>query len=154
MKRMTLVLLWLIGSAGLSATSAQEQALTYYVQLIRGTDAEMPPSPEARLVGPALDQRLRVFKWRNYWEIDHRTVVLQPGSKNRQRLTPKREVEIALTSPHNMTVSIYNEGKLSRRRKQAADTPFFIAGGDHDNAESWFIVVRRDNPEMAQANVK
>jgi hypothetical protein len=154
MKRMTLVLLWLLGSAGLSATGTQDQALTFYVQLIRGTDAETPPAPAARLVGPALDQRLRVFKWRNYWEIGRRTVVLKPGGKNRQRLTPQREVEIALASPQNMTVSIYNEGKLSRRRKQAADTAFFIAGGDHDSTQSWFIVVRRDNPEMTQANVK
>jgi hypothetical protein len=53
-----------------------------------------------------------------------------------------------------MTVSIYNEGKLSRRRKQAANTAFYITGGDGDNTESWFIVVRRDSPEIAQANVK
>jgi hypothetical protein len=154
MKRMTLLVLFLIGSAVLKASGTQDQAVTFYVQLIRGSDADTPPSPEARLVGPALDQRLRVFKWRNYWEIGHRTVVLKPGSKNRQRLTPQREVEIALSSPQDMTVSIYNEGKLSRRRKQAANTAFFITGGDRDNTESWFIVVRRDNPEIAQANVK
>ncbi|MGP8236145.1 MAG: hypothetical protein ACLQVW_12125 [Limisphaerales bacterium] len=154
MKRMTLLVLLLIGSAGLTASGTQGQAVTFYVQLIRGTDAITPPSPEARLVGPALDQRLRVFKWRNYWETIRRTIVLKPGSKSRQRLTPQREVEIALTSPQDMTVSIYKEGKLSRRRKQAANTAFFIAGGDRDNTESWFIVVRRDNPEMAQANLK
>lgn len=151
---MTLVWLLLIGSAGLSVTATQEQPVTFYVQLIRGTDAATPPSPEARPVGPALDQRLRIFKWRNYWEIDRRTVVVKPGGRNRQRLTPQREVEIALTSPRSMTVSLYNQGKLSRQRKQSANTAFFIAGGDRDNSESWFIVVRRDNPEMAQANLK
>jgi hypothetical protein len=154
MKQMTLVLLLLIGSARLSATGNQDQAVTFYVQLIRGTDAETPPSPEARLVGPKLDQRLRVFKWRNYWETGHRTVVLKPGGKDRQRLTPQREVEIALTSPRTMIISLYNEGKLSRRRQQAADTAFYIAGGDHDNTQSWFVVVRRDNPEMTQANAR
>jgi hypothetical protein len=153
MKRMTLVWLLLIGGTALAA-SANEETLTFYVQLIRGTDAETPPAPEARLVGPELDQRLHVFKWRNYWEVARRTILLKPGAKNRQRMTPQREVEIALTSPQEMTVSIYTGGQLTRRRKQAADTAFYIAGGDHDNAQCWFIVVRRDNPETASASVK
>jgi hypothetical protein len=151
MKRMTLVwLLWLWG-ASLAAGAAQDQEITFYVQLLRGTDAEVPPAPEAHRVGPELAHRLHVFKWQNYWEIARRTVVLKPGAKNRLRLTPEREIEIALASPQEMTVSIYTRGQLSRRRQQAADTAFYIAGGDHDTTESWFIVVRRDDPEIAQA---
>ena len=79
--------------------SAEEEDMTFYVQLIRGTDERTPPSPEARLVGPELGRRLHVFKWKNYWEISRRTVVLKPGAKSRQRLTPQRELEISLTSP-------------------------------------------------------
>jgi hypothetical protein len=153
MRGMILMLLLLTGGTRL-ASGAQEEAVTDGVQLIRGTDAVTPPTPEARLVGPELDHRLQMFKWRNYWEISHRAVVLKPGAKTRQRLTPQSEVEIALTTPGNMTVSIYTNGQLSRRRNQAADTAFFIAGGDHDNSECWFIVVRHDNPEAEQASLK
>src|SRR5208282_929970 len=113
MKRMALVLVLLLGGTGLTA-SAQDHPSTFYVQLIRGTDTEAPPEPRARLVGPELNHRLHVFKWKNYWEIARRTVVLKPGAKSRQRLTPQREVEIALTSPQDMTVSIYTAGQLTR----------------------------------------
>jgi hypothetical protein len=153
MRRLTLVLLLLLGGTGLAA-SAPTEAVTFYVQLIRGTDTDTPPAPEARLIGSELGRRLRVFKWRTYWEMGRRTVVLRPGAKSRQRLSPQREVEIALLSPQDMTVSIYTAGRLSRRRRQAADTAFCIAGGEHENAESWFIVVRRDDPQLAQASVK
>jgi hypothetical protein len=153
MKRNALLLLLFIGGTGL-LSSADNQGLTFYVQLIRGTNGETPPAPEARRAGPQLTQRLRVFKWKNYWEMNRRTVVLKPGARSRQRLTPGRDVEIALTSPQDMTVSIYTDGQLTRRRKQAADTAFYIAGGDRDDAQCWFIVVRRDNPQEAQVSVK
>lgn len=154
MKWMTFLALFLVQGFSLMANDGKGQDVTFYVQLVRGTDAGVPPGPEARLVGPALEHRLRVFKWHNYWEMSRRTVVLKPGGKNRQRLTPQREVEIALTSPEEMTVSLFNNGKLSRLRKQAADTAFYIAGGDHDLTESWFVVIRRDNPEIAEVNVR
>ncbi len=153
MKQIALLLLLLIGGTGMT-WSAEEEDMTFYVQLIRGTDERTPPSPEARLVGPELGRRLHVFKWKNYWEISRRTVVLKPGAKSRQRLTPQRELEISLTSPQEMTVAIYTDGQLTRRREQAADTAFYIAGGDHDSAQCWFIVVRRNKPQSALANAK
>jgi hypothetical protein len=153
MIRIALVLLLLVGAPGL-ASSAQNDSLTFYVQLVRGTDDVAPPSREARLVGPELGKRLQVFKWKNYWEMGRRTIVLKPGGETRQRMTPHRDIDIALTSAQEMTVSIYVDGKLSRRRTQPADTAFYIAGGDHDKAQCWFIVVRRDKPQIADVSVK
>ena len=86
-----------------------------------------------------------MFKWKNYWEVERRTVVLSAGGKSRQRMTPHREVEIVLSTPREMIVSIYADGKLTRRRTQAVESAFYIAGGDSEPAQSWFIVVRRDN---------
>jgi hypothetical protein len=135
------------------AGGADKVGVTFYLQLIRGTDDDKPPAPEARLAGSELSRRLRMFKWKNYWELNRRTVVLGAGGKSRQRMSAKREVEIALTAPHEVTVAIYADGKLTRRRKQSVDTTFYIEGGDNNATQSWFIVVRRDKPTAEQASL-
>jgi hypothetical protein len=128
------------------AVGADKSGITLYVQLFRGTDNDQPPAAEARLADREILRRLQMFKWKNYWEIKRRTVLLGDGGKTRQRMSAEREVEIAQTSPREMTVSIYANGQLTRRRVQSLDTRFYIAGGDKDEAQSWFIVVRRDKP--------
>jgi hypothetical protein len=135
------------------ALGADKSAVTLYLQLIRGTDGDQPPVADARLAGPELARRLQMFKWKNYWEINRRTVMLGAGEKTRQRMSTEREVEIALTASREMTVCIYTNGKLTRRRTQSLDTPYYIAGGDKDTTQSWFIVLRRDKSPDQRAGV-
>jgi hypothetical protein len=115
--------------------------------LVRGTDKGLPPSLDARPAGLKLNQRLQLFKWKHFWEIKRKTVVLHIGGKTRQRLSPHREVEIEMVGANEMTVSIYSDGKLALTGKQAVDAAFYIVGGDYQDGQSWFIVVRRDQPQ-------
>jgi len=148
--RQTILALLLIGAT--LAQGADVPGVTFYVQLIRGSDADSPPpAAQARLIGPKLDRRLHdVFKWKYYWEVKRETVTLKSGAKVRKRVTPQREIEIAWPAPKDMTVCIYTDGKLTRKRQQSIETAFYIAGGDSDATQSWFIVVRRDNPDNSQ----
>ena len=140
-------LLWLMLLAlPCAALSAEKDEITLYLQLIRGTDGDQPPAADARIAGPELCRRLQMFKWKNYWEISRRSVRLGYGEKTRQRMTAEREVEIARKSPHELIISNYANGKLTRRRTQSLETPFYIAGGDKDPDQSWFIVLRHDKP--------
>lgn len=152
MRRLLLPLLLLLAVPYL-APGAEKSEVTFYLQLIRGTDDGKLPSPDARPAGPEVSRRLQMFKWRNYWEMSRRTVVLEAGGKCRRRMSPVREVEIALSAPREMTVCIYADGKLTRRRRQPLDTPFYIAGGDKGATQCWFIVVRRDKPPAVLANL-
>jgi hypothetical protein len=103
------------------------------------------------LIGPRLDRRLHdVFKWKNYWEVKREMVTLKTGAKVRKRMTPQQDIEIAWPDAKGMTVCIYTAGKMTRKREQSIDTAFYIAGGDSDATQSWFIVVRRDNPDASQ----
>ena len=145
MKRYLLVLLVLLAWPWLAAR-ADNQSVTFYLQLICGTDDDQAPAPDARPAGAEVTRRLQAFKWNYYWEISRRAVVVDPGGKTRKRMSARHEVEIALTTPGEMTIRIYADGKLSRRKTQPSETPFFIAGGDKEEAQAWFIVVRRDNP--------
>ena len=151
MTRFLLVLLLLGASA---ARGADAVPLTFYLQVVCGTDAEAPPTAKARLVGPKLDQRLHdVFRWKNYWETQRETVTLKPGGAVRRRISAQREVEIAWPTDRKMTVSLYTSGRLTRKRDQSIDSAFYIAGGDFNSTESWFVILRRDNPDASLAPV-
>jgi hypothetical protein len=135
----------LLGPA--AARSAETPTVTFYVQLVHGSDDDTPPAPEARLIGTDLGRRLHgVFRWKNYWEIKRQCITLSAGKAVRARMSSDREVEIQLPKPEEMIVCIYVDGKLVRRRQQAVQTRFYITGGDNEGTESWFIVVRKDKP--------
>lgn len=134
------------------AVSASKDGVTFFIQLIQGTDADKPPATGATLVGDALTRRLQMFRWKNYWEIQRQTVEVSTGAKVRLHVMRNHDVEIALPTPKDMTVSIYLDGKLTRKRAQPVENSFYIAGGDNDEmSQSWFIVVRRDKPQNAPA---
>jgi hypothetical protein len=150
MKPMAFAVLTLLAGAHF-AVSAPAEAVTFYVQLVQGTDGDTPPAAGATLVGDTLGHRLQMFRWKNYWEVKRQKVELTAGARTRRHLTRQRDVEIALTTPTNMTVCIYMDGMLTRKRAQPVNTAFYIAGGDNAEAQSWFIVVRRDKPQNAPA---
>jgi hypothetical protein len=127
--------------------SAEEKALTYYVQLIRCCDQEKPPEPGSKRVGPKLTERFHcLFGCRSYWEISQEKVELAPGRVARVPLRNQRAVEIDLTQPGKRQVSAFCKGHLIDRTVEPAGEQMTLIGGDRDQSSHWFVVVRRDKP--------
>jgi hypothetical protein len=127
--------------------AANDSAHTYYLQLVRGNDRDVPPTPDAKPIGPKLSERLRsVFKWKYYWELKRDSAVVRQGQTIRRRMSPQRDVEIELLNPQRMAVRIYQNGRLSRSRNQPAKAAFCVASGKSGPDQSWFLVVRDDRP--------
>ena len=62
---LSVVLAGFLGAVSLLADD--DPTLTFYVQLVRGTDAVSADNPRWRPVGPKLNKALhRVFRWANY----------------------------------------------------------------------------------------
>src|SRR5213083_2050448 len=77
--------------------AADVQKATFYVQLIRGSDADKPENPTWAPVGPKLAKNLgAVFRWKNYWEVKRQTVTVSGEKAARVHLTREREVELKL----------------------------------------------------------
>jgi hypothetical protein len=126
---------------------ADERAVTYYVQLVRGTDGDKPPAPACRPAGPRLVATFRpVMKWKNYWEISCKSVTLNTGQTSRIRLGNGREVEIDLRLANKRQVTAYQDGVMVDRTISPLGASMTITGGDRDPQSVWFIVVRRDKP--------
>ncbi|SPE56419.1 hypothetical protein SBV1_240002 [Verrucomicrobia bacterium] len=120
---------------------------TYYVQLVRGTDTDQPPSPGSERVGPKLLGTFgSAFRLRNYWEVMRREVSVAPGHVARVRLSDQRVVEIDLSDQALRKVTAFSDGELVDRISKPRGEAMTIIGGNRDGNSVWFIVVRRDKP--------
>ena len=147
MKRLVFLLVFLFGGLGF-ATAATEQPVPFYLQLVHGNDQATPPVPDGKAIGPKLSKQLRsVFKWEHFWELKRDTVALKIGEKARKKMSAEREVEIERRDAKTVEIRIFRDGKLKRTSAQSVDTRFAIFGGEKGPEASWFIVVRRDEPQ-------
>jgi hypothetical protein len=130
------------GTAG-----AGQGTTTFYIQLIRGTEANQPPLPGCKHVGPKLADTFRpVFKWKNYWELNCQQVAVVHGGATRVKLGNGREAEIDLRNPKERRVAAFQDGQLVEKTVIPAGEAMTIIGGNRDSKSVWFIVVRRDKP--------
>jgi hypothetical protein len=133
---------------------AQQGAITYYVQLVRGTDLDTPPAGACRRIGPRLTATLSpVMKWRSYWEMCLKSVTLEPGKTTRVRLGNGREVEIDLRVPRKRKVTSFADGTVIDRTTSPIGDRMTITGGERDPGSVWFIVVRRDKPSPPKSKI-
>src|SRR5437870_3166918 len=96
---------WASQAAGALETASAP--LTYYVQLIRGTDQEYQEATW-KPVGPKLSSRLSpIFRWKNYWQVNCQSVSVKKGKPTRHRLSDVREVEIELVNPSEIEIRLY-----------------------------------------------
>lgn len=140
--------LLLLALASISTARAGEaQKVTFYVQLIRGSDSDKPDDPTCKPVGPKLGKILHgVFRWSSYCEVKRETVSLAKDKVARLHLTAEREVELKLLDPPNTQIRLYHKGKLTRCSHQPINEHMCILGGDSASGDPWFVVVRRDKP--------
>jgi hypothetical protein len=136
---------WACALAG--AAKAGEGATTFYVQLIRGTEADQPPVPGCKQVGSRLAGTFcPVFRWKSYWELNRQRVTVVPGQAARVRLGYGREAEIDLRNPNERRVTAFQNGQFVDRTIRPVGEAMTIIGGTRDGKSIWFIVVRRDKP--------
>jgi hypothetical protein len=128
---------------------AESPGQVFHVQLIRGSDQEQPQNVAWKAVGPKLSNKLGPkFRWKHYWEVARHEVAVHPGQAARVRLSHEREIEIELHGDAESEVRLYRAGKLVRKSRQALPAGMTIMGGGGEEAECWFIVVRRDKPSV------
>jgi len=145
MKAFFLSVMVLAGTFAISCGAGE--ATTFYAQLIRGTDREMPEQVSWKPAGPKLSKQLSPkFRWKNYWEVSRHVISVQAGKVTRTRLNPDREIEIDLRGAREYEVRLFVKGQLTCRSKQSMQSGMSITGGPRENDESWFVVVRRDKP--------
>ena len=142
-----LCLLFLALASISTVRAGDAKKVTFYVQLIRGSDSDNPDDPACKPVGAKLGKTLRgVFRWKNYCEVKRETVTLSKDKVARLVLTRERELELKLLDPPNTQIRLYHKGQLTRCSHQPINEHMCVLGGDSTGGDPWFVVVRRDKP--------
>jgi len=129
---------------------AAENSKPLFVQFIRGTDRECP-NGTCREIGPKLSSRLSpVFRWKHFWEIDRKKLLVQPKKVTRVELSGDRRLEIQFTRANEVEVRLYRRSGLVTHQRHRLNNQMFILGGEDESHESFFVVVRQDEPQAGE----
>lgn len=133
----------------LSAVFAEDKKtesgeVKYKAILLWGTDGSKPDDPHLKDVDEAARAKLKkVFKWQNYYEVNHQSFTLKTGDKKRIHLSDKCDLNVEQSSAEGMTVELIGEGKPVKKVKQAMPlTDWLVVGGDDKNATAWFVIIK------------
>jgi len=145
----TVILLgWLPGTLAVSVVD-----LSLKTQLLWGTDQEKPKQSAYKDVDPRLKKKLgRIFKWKNYFEINEQKVSLGPKDLKRLKLSAKCEIEVRFVDEHTLEVKLYGEGKLAKTVRQSVKALnqgelSILAGDDKEKYDdAWFVVLSAHAP--------
>jgi hypothetical protein len=130
-----------------AAAGTEDLATTFYIQIVHGTDQEKSKNPEWKSIGPKLRKTLSsVFKWKHYWEVKRLSVSTGTGKASRIHLIKERDLEIKVLKSGQAELRLIRKGDLKRKLQMPLETRITILGGDADEDQGWFIVVRRDKP--------
>jgi hypothetical protein len=138
---------WFLLSLLLVCSASAADRSTIWVQVIRGTDKEKPSDASYRQIGPKLAGRLSpVFRWKHYWEVERKQVQLKGSEVTKVALAGQRTLEIERLKSGETEVRLFRRSGLVTKNRQAAHGKMMILGGEESSRDSFFVVVRPDEP--------
>jgi hypothetical protein len=132
------LLLVLLPAAQIRATELKLEA-----KLIWGTDGESSPDPTQKRVDEATATKLRkVFKWKNYFEINRQTATIPSRSTRQITMSKKCTIEITEMPGPAVEVTLIGDGKpVNKTTRHLAKGEWFTIGGEDKNGSAWFVIV-------------
>ena len=139
---------WLTAS---SPVRAAEPPPVLYVQVVWGTNQERPAGMKCPEIGPKLSAKLSpVFRWKHYFENERYTVACDPKKISKVALANQRTLEIERLKTGEMEIRLYCNHKLITKARQSNEARMTILGGEEPSKDSFFIVVRADEPKATE----
>ena len=152
MKRLVTGLAILCTFASVTTLRAQNEARTYYYQMICGSDKDLSHKPGARPIGEKLRTQLESpFRWKHFADVSRGEFIL-PSDHGRAliKLPENRELRVHRTGTQ-IEAQLYRNGQLVRTTRGAASSRSLIMGGDQGQDGCWFVVLRSDKPATITA---
>ena len=124
---------------------------TFYVQVIWGTDQDKPAGSNYREVGPKLRAKLGpVFRWKHYWETERKKIHVDLAKVSKLQLANHRTLEIEKLKSGEMEVRLFRRTGLVTKSRQPVNGRMHILGGEDSSKDSFFVVVRPDEPKNGE----
>lgn len=115
----------------------------YKAILVWGTDGDKPDGQNLKdLDEQVLSKLKKIFKWRNYFEVNSKPFTITAKETQKINLSPKCDIEIKFDSTDALEVEMIGEGKVVSRVKKAMPyNEWIVLGGDDKNANAWFVLL-------------
>lgn len=119
--------------------------MNFKAVLIWGTDGDKPANrPKLKEVDPKIREKLRVFRWKNYFEVDQENFKVKRGGSNITSMSRKCVIEVKHLGYENFEVMLYGEGKLvCTHRQRLPRTEYLFLAGDAKEARNtaWMVAL-------------
>jgi len=124
------------------------------LELAWGTDGVAPEGKNFRELDARGREKLRHFRWKNYWVIKSTSVELDPKAVQKVALD-RCQVDFKTTSDGHVEVKLHSineakEAKLVKSLRHSHEALkrgefLIIAGDDKDKwNDAWFVIIRAD----------
>ena len=132
-------------AAQIFAADSKAPEQKYTAILIWGTDDEKPSDKELKDLDDVLLEKFRKLpvKWKNFYEVSRKNLVVKPGEQQHIKLSDKCEMKIQQTEKEGMAVELIGDKKTVYKGTRSMPTKeMLIFGGDDKNATAWFVVLK------------
>ena len=130
----------------LPAADGQPSDLKFRAQLIWGTDEDKPKDkPKIKELDPKLREnmrKLKLFRWKNYYEIDQENFRVPENGNKISSISRKCVIEVTHLGNADIEVKLYGEGKLVQTVRQALPMGehLILAGHDKEKYNDCWLV--------------
>lgn len=136
----------MIGSLLLAAPAcAGDKVLELEALLIWGTNDPRPQDKKIKPVEEAVGKKLEKmpFKWKYYYEVTRRPCLVEPGKKQKVRMSRKCEISVRKVDEDKIEFTLIGQGKkVGRVTQELPQGEILVVGGNAENFTSWFVVLR------------
>jgi hypothetical protein len=144
-------LLGLVLCTGLLAeVRADEMQLK--AQLIWGANQDKPDKPYLKDVSPQLRGKLKMLKWRNFFEVldpnyPTKSFKLPQGETKKLKLSARCEIEVTYLGDSKIRVELFGEGRsLNKTSQPMSPGQLLVLAGEDKNDTAWCVVLTALNP--------
>ncbi|MEO7299396.1 MAG: hypothetical protein ABI042_12575 [Verrucomicrobiota bacterium] len=132
------ILVLLLGAAKISAAESKLD-----VQLVWGSNGESSPDPNLKPLDASLAKKLGMFKWKKYYQVNRKELVLVDHALQKIRLSPQCQIEVKHLDGSRYEINVFGEGKHVQKitERITSHNPLAIAGDDKNDC-AWFILIR------------
>jgi hypothetical protein len=140
------LLLVLLGCLGnLTAADTGPAEMKFKAILIWATDGEKPANkPKLKQLDEKMREKLKVFRWKNYFEVDQENFSVKRSKSNITCMSRKCVIEVKHLGYENFEVMLYGEGKLvCTHRQHLPRTEYLFLAGDAKEArnDAWLVAL-------------
>jgi hypothetical protein len=120
--------------------------LKFEAILVWATDDDKPAEKEEELkaIEPALKEKFKFLKWKNYFQVgDRKHISIQGAEPKEVKLSHKCKLKLSQTEKEGLQVELIGEGTPVIKKNQTMPLKdILIIGGDDKNATAWMVVLK------------